>query len=67
MASKRRVAQTFVLASGAALIASGIMGALEVPTGINIAAALIISLSLLIEAPLTAMALAKYHPKPQRH
>ena len=57
---KRRLALTVLTASALTLIASGIAGALQVPTGLNIAAAMIITIGLLVEAPLTAMAVAKH-------
>jgi multisubunit Na+/H+ antiporter MnhF subunit len=66
MTSKRRTAQIAIIATGAGLMCSGILGALEIPTGINIAAALIITLALLVEAPLATMALARYNTKPNR-
>lgn len=60
MPHKRQIAQTAVLGVAAGLIVSCILGAVEAPTGVNIAAALTISLGLLIEAPLTALALGKF-------
>ncbi len=64
MTSKRRILLAILLGSSVAVISSGVIGAVQVPTGANIAAAVVIALTLLIEAPLAAMAIAKHEEKP---
>ncbi|TKW61766.1 MAG: hypothetical protein DI628_03855 [Blastochloris viridis] len=60
MTNKRRLTLVALAAFATGLIASSIMGALNVPSGVNIAAAMTITLAMLVEAPLAAMAIAKY-------
>ncbi len=60
MTHKRRMTLIALGAFATGLIASSILGALNVPSGVNIAAALTITLAMLVEAPLAAMAIAKY-------
>jgi multisubunit Na+/H+ antiporter MnhG subunit len=60
MTNKRRLTLVALAAFATGLIASSILGALHVPSGVNIAAALTITLAMLVEAPLAAMAIAKY-------
>ena len=60
MNHKRQIAQAAVLGVAVGVVASSILGALHAPTGLNVAAALTLTLALLIEAPLTAMALGKH-------
>ena len=59
MTPRRRLALATIAVSGATLIASGVAGALHVPSGANIAAMIIITLSILVEAPIVAMAVTK--------
>ncbi len=63
MTPRKRLALTTLAISATALLASGVAGALHVPTGLNIAALLVISLTLLIETPLAAMAIAKHEAR----
>lgn len=63
MTPKRRILLAAILAPSTAIILSSLLGALEAPTGLNIAAAMVIGLALLIEAPLAAMAIAKHEHK----
>lgn len=63
MTPRRRLALTTLALTATAILGSGIAGALQVPTGINIAAVLIISVALIIEAPLAAMAIAKHEAR----
>jgi hypothetical protein len=61
MTPRRRIFLTSIVASSSAIATAGILGAISVPTGFNIAAALIIGVGALVETPLVAMAVAKHH------
>ena len=65
MTPRKRLALTTLAISATAILASGIAGALQVPTGLNIAALMVISVTLLIETPLAAMAIAKHETRSQ--
>ncbi len=63
MTPRKRIALTTLVLSAAAIAGLGIAGAIHVPSGFNIAAALIIALGAVVETPLMAMAVAKHRSR----
>lgn len=63
MTSKRRKALAAIILPSAIILGFSVFGAIHVPTGMSIAVALVMAISLLVETPLAAMAVAKYKRK----
>ncbi|RYG60766.1 MAG: hypothetical protein EON60_05915 [Alphaproteobacteria bacterium] len=66
MTPRKRIVLSSLVLSAAAIAGLGILGAVNVPSGFNIAAAIIIALGAAVETPLMAMAVAKHKPRPHQ-